>query len=119
MNNILNQLYNNSKWHHIILFILPCLLFLNTIKNDFVLNDQMVIVKNQFVNSGISGIPKILKNDTYKGFVNNDNSQIIPTGGSNFRSQSNAISCFQYIKFCIIVFDYLYHDEKIDTTKLA
>lgn len=95
MNNILNQLYNNSKWHHIILFILPCLLFLNTIKNDFVLNDQMVIVKNQFVNSGISGIPKILKNDTYKGFVNNDNSQIIPTGG-------------RYRPFTLVLFAFIY-----------
>jgi len=62
--------------------ILAAILYLNTVLNDFVLDDAIVLSKNEFVQKGISGIPDILSKDTFKGFFKKDETILFwHTGG--------------------------------------
>ncbi|HXC06816.1 MAG TPA: hypothetical protein VNZ86_18790, partial [Bacteroidia bacterium] len=54
------------------LLLLLCLAFalnVNTLFNDYALDDAMSITQNRFVGKGISGIPDILKTDLMAGFT--------------------------------------------------
>lgn len=52
----------------LILAILAFSVYANTLRNDFALDDFLVISENHFVNKGISGIPDILTTSYHKGF---------------------------------------------------
>lgn len=51
-----------------IVFGLCMALYANTLLNEFVLDDRIVYTENQFVQKGISGIPKIFTNNSYEGY---------------------------------------------------
>lgn len=68
MNGFLNVLWNNKKWHRLILFTAAFMLYANTLRNGFVLDDNIVLCKNEFVKKGFAGIPDILTHDSFKGF---------------------------------------------------
>lgn len=57
----------NRKLQYWLLFGGTLLIYLNTLSYDYVLDDDLMI-KNQFVQKGISGIPDILTNSYLKGF---------------------------------------------------
>ena len=43
-------------------------LYINTLRNDYALDDSMVLIRNSFTQQGISGIGDIFKYDTFTGF---------------------------------------------------
>lgn len=61
--------------------ILAAILYLNTVLHDFVLDDAIVLSKNEFVQKGISGIPDILSKDTFKGFFKKEGKDKLISGG--------------------------------------
>lgn len=63
-----------SKWKpYIVLCIFAFILYSNTLKNDYALDDAIVITQNEFTQKGIKGIPEIFRYDTFVGFwLHND-----------------------------------------------
>lgn len=52
----------------LLIFVLAFACYANTVKNEFALDDTVVIVKNEYVLEGISGIPDILTKDAYYSY---------------------------------------------------
>ena len=53
-------------------------LYINTLRNDYALDDSMVLIRNSFTQEGISGIGDIFKYDTFTGFwVFNDSTRTV------------------------------------------
>ncbi|MCX6251637.1 MAG: hypothetical protein NTX61_12905 [Bacteroidetes bacterium] len=50
------------------LALIAGLLYVNTISNEYALDDGIVILKNQYVQEGLKGIGKILSRDTYDSY---------------------------------------------------
>jgi len=70
-----------SKWQCLILFSLACLIYGNTLKNGYTQDDAIVIYDNMFTQEGISGIPGILKYDTFFGFFKEAGKEKLVSGG--------------------------------------
>ncbi len=64
---MLKNIVNNSNWHKVILFIIAFSFYGNSLSNDYVLDDVLVITGNKYVKKGISGIYDILSHDSYFG----------------------------------------------------
>lgn len=62
------RLFQKNYLPQIILFLLAILLYANTLGHEFVLDDDVVLVRNVFVNQGFAGIPAIFSNDAFAGF---------------------------------------------------
>jgi tetratricopeptide (TPR) repeat protein len=52
----------------IILAVLSCLVYANTITNGYVMDDVMMITENHYVKQGFAGIPVLLKTHHLEGF---------------------------------------------------
>ncbi len=52
----------------IILAVLSCLVYANTLKNGYVIDDVMMITENHYVKQGIAGIPALLTTHHLEGF---------------------------------------------------
>ena len=63
-----DNFFQQKKLLRIIAFAFPVLLYLNTIPNDYALDDSIVITENNFVKEGISGIKNIFTHDSFIGF---------------------------------------------------
>ncbi|MDR2009823.1 MAG: tetratricopeptide repeat protein [Bacteroidales bacterium] len=60
---------NFPMWKpYLILTFFVFILYSNTLKNDYALDDAIVITSNSFTQKGIKGIPDIFKYDTFVGF---------------------------------------------------
>ncbi|MBN2519587.1 MAG: hypothetical protein JXB17_03700, partial [Bacteroidales bacterium] len=59
---------NKYLFTYILLGVLTFLFYGNTFKNEYTLDDAIVITKNQFTKSGLKGIKDILTHDTFTGF---------------------------------------------------
>ncbi|MBN1598789.1 MAG: tetratricopeptide repeat protein [Bacteroidales bacterium] len=55
-------------WIIIVIILFPMILYINTIKNDYALDDSIVITENAFVQKGIEGIAEIFTNESFTGF---------------------------------------------------
>jgi hypothetical protein len=55
------------NWIYIVIVAFCFAIYGNTLWNEFALDDTMVLTQNEFVKSGVSGIPKIFKYDTFIG----------------------------------------------------
>jgi tetratricopeptide (TPR) repeat protein len=71
----------NSKLHKIIIFAICCLLYANTLKHDYALDDAIVIYDNEFTTQGFSGIGDLLKYDTFRGFFKVEGKEALVAGG--------------------------------------
>lgn len=71
----------NKKAHLLLLSLISILLYINTMGNGFVLDDFIVIKNNTFTTKGVSGIPDILRYDTFRGFLKSEQSGSAVTGG--------------------------------------
>lgn len=60
--------FSNFKIQAMILVILGFILYANSFQNEYCLDDGIVILKNEYVQKGIKGIPKILSTDAYDSF---------------------------------------------------
>ena len=66
---------------YIILGILAFGLYINTYKNEFALDDGIVMHKNEYVMEGISGIDSIMSRDAYHSFYKQMNAKAQLAGG--------------------------------------
>src|ERR1043165_1481317 len=55
----------------IVLVLLSCLVYANTLKNTFVLDDVMMITQNTYVKQGVKGIPTLLSTSQLRGYYGN------------------------------------------------
>ncbi len=60
--------FKKNKWALLIIAILSISIYAQSIGFDYVLDDTMVIVKNQFTQKGVSGISDIFKYESFRGF---------------------------------------------------
>ena len=62
----------------IILAVVSLALYVNSLRNDYALDDSMVLIRNSFTQQGVSGIGDIFKYDTFTGFwVFNDSTRTV------------------------------------------
>lgn len=73
--------WTNTKWHLIMIFGLAFVLYANTLTHDYTQDDAIVIYDNMFTQKGISGIPGILKYDTFYGFFKEEGKANLVSGG--------------------------------------
>jgi tetratricopeptide (TPR) repeat protein len=63
------------------IFLLGVLLYANTFKHEYTLDDAIVITENMFTQEGISGIPGLLQYDTFYGFFKDPSKKRLVAGG--------------------------------------
>lgn len=71
--------WNNKKLHTWLIFFLSCILYVNTLGNQFAIDDSIVIERNMFTQRGMAGIPDILITDTFHGFFKKQ--KVLVAGG--------------------------------------
>ncbi|HMW38784.1 MAG: tetratricopeptide repeat protein [Saprospiraceae bacterium] len=81
MNKWLNDFLLSPSKHITALIVLSLLFYVNTLSNDFAVDDSIVIVKNEYVRKGLSGIPDILNKDTFRGFFKTEGKDKLVSGG--------------------------------------
>jgi Flp pilus assembly protein TadD len=64
-----------------LIFLFACLLYVNTIGHDFVLDDAIVITENVYTKAGFSGWKDILSTDTFHGFFQTEGKDKLVSGG--------------------------------------
>jgi len=70
-----------AKWHKVMIFCLALGLYANTLTHDYTQDDAIVIYDNEFTMQGLSGIPGILKYDTFRGFFKEAGKSKLVSGG--------------------------------------
>lgn len=73
--------FQKTGWHYFALFVIAAGIYANTLHHDFVLDDEVVITHNRFVQQGISGIPSIFSHDSFAGYRRVDEGSTIVEGG--------------------------------------
>jgi tetratricopeptide (TPR) repeat protein len=76
------SLFNlDFKARCIILALVAFIFYANTVGNEFALDDGIVIIHNEYVQKGISGIPKILSTDAYDSYYRSMHANQMLAGG--------------------------------------
>lgn len=73
--------FSDFRTQAIILSIIGFVFYFNSFFNEFALDDGIVIIKNEYVQQGIRGIPKILSKDAYDSFYRSMNAKDQLSGG--------------------------------------
>ena len=85
---------NNPWWKrdytYFVLAILGLLLYGNTFTHNWAYDDLMVILKNGYVQQGVSGIPKLFAGDSFQGFSESMNEGGDQLTGGRYRPLSLA-----------------------------
>lgn len=71
----------NTKLCSLLLFLFSFLLYANTLTHDYAQDDAIVITDNMFTQDGLSGIPGLLKYDTFYGFFKEEGKAQLVSGG--------------------------------------
>lgn len=71
----------NTRLHMALLFLLGAMLYANTFKHEYALDDAIVITDNMFTTKGLEGVPGILKYDTFYGFFKEEGKATLVAGG--------------------------------------
>ncbi|OFY66263.1 MAG: hypothetical protein A3H98_05840, partial [Bacteroidetes bacterium RIFCSPLOWO2_02_FULL_36_8] len=77
----------------VILLLFSVALYLNTLGNDYTVDDSIVLKENQFVKKGIAGIKDILTHDTFVGFFGKENRALV---GGRYRPLTLVMFAFEY-----------------------
>ena len=72
---------NPKNWQYAVIFGITLILYANTLRHGFVLDDEVVIVKNEYVQKGIKGIPSILSHDSFAGYGRVGEGKSVVEGG--------------------------------------
>ena len=64
-----------------ILFVFGVLLYANTLRHNYAVDDAIVIYDNEFTTKGVAGIPSLLKYDTFRGFFKVEGKEMLVSGG--------------------------------------
>ncbi len=71
----------SPKWlPYFILFLFGTLLYLNTIKNDYAVDDTLVVTQNKFTQQGFAGLSKIFTTDAFEGFFGERGKTLVAGG---------------------------------------
>ncbi len=71
----------NVRLQSWLIFAFAVVLYANTLRHGFVLDDGIVITENSFVKEGVAGSGKILSHDTFFGFFNDPSKETLVSGG--------------------------------------
>lgn len=103
--------------YYFILFLFAFLLYGNSIKNEYALDDEMVTLNNERVEMGIKGIPKILR--TFHSIDNKSHYEYRPLVLVSFALEyelfgrnphvSHLINVLIYSLTCLLIFYILFH----------
>jgi protein O-mannosyl-transferase len=83
-------------WLQAAIFILPVLIYSNTIGHDYALDDAMVITQNDYTKMGFSGLKELFTEDSFAGFYR-DKKVDLP--GGRYRPLSIATFAIEYAFF--------------------
>jgi protein O-mannosyl-transferase len=78
-----------------ILFLTAFCLYANSFSNEYALDDEAVIQRNEYVQKGFSGIGKILTTDAYDSYYRQTNSNQYLSGG-RYRPLSMALFAIEH-----------------------
>jgi hypothetical protein len=71
----------NGYVPYVIIFLMSIMLYANTFKHQFALDDDIVICKNEYVLQGMKGMPSIFSKDLFTSFYNQMNTTAQLSGG--------------------------------------
>ncbi len=80
-NGLLPNALKSFKVQAIIIAILAVILYINTWQNEMAFDDNIVIVRNEYVLQGVAGIPDILTKDGYESYYRQFNADNQLIGG--------------------------------------
>ena len=72
----------------IFVILLGSIFYFNTVQNKYCLDDDIIVVKNQYVQSGFSGIKDIMSKDAFYSFYNQMNAPKDQLAGGRYRPLS-------------------------------
>jgi hypothetical protein len=116
--------FRKTSYLHLILFLVPVILYLNTIFNDYALDDSIVITQNIYVKKGLKGIGDIFRTETFTGFFKKKKDLVQggryrPLSVASFAIEcelwgekpglSHLINALLYGGLCIVLFKLLLH----------
>jgi protein O-mannosyl-transferase len=73
--------FNSYNFRALLLALVGVILYSNTLFNEYALDDGIVIEKNDYVQQGLRGIPKILSTDAYESYYRQMNAKQQLAGG--------------------------------------
>jgi hypothetical protein len=73
--------FSSFRVQSFLLIIVGLIFYANSFKNEYALDDGIVIIKNECVQQGLRGVPKILKTDSYDSFYKQMNAKQQLSGG--------------------------------------
>ncbi len=88
----------NTRLHKVLIFAFAFLLYGNTLTHDYTQDDAIVIYDNMFTTQGFSGIPGILKYDTFYGFFKVEGKDKLVAGG-RYRPLTLVMFAVEYALF--------------------
>lgn len=68
-------------WWFLVFLVIAFILYSQSLNYGYVLDDQMVITNNAYVQKGVGGLPEIFANDSFLGFFQKKESLYILQGG--------------------------------------
>ena len=71
--------FTDHKWALSILFVLPILLYIQSVNFGYVLDDKIVITDNAYTKKGIAGVPKIMTTESFEGYF--EEQRVLVQGG--------------------------------------
>ncbi len=92
-----SSLLSSGKWQLILLCLVGFVLYANTLKHEFALDDGLMILENKLTKQGFSGIGAILFSDQFTGIAGESGSQIY--SGSRYRPLSQVVFAIEYQLF--------------------
>lgn len=70
-----------SKWlPFLLLFLFGTLLYINTVKNDYAVDDTLVVTQNKFTQQGFAGLKEIFTTDAFEGFFGERGKSLVAGG---------------------------------------
>jgi hypothetical protein len=73
------------RWHAAILAAVALGLYANTFGHGYALDDGIVILDNEYTKAGLSGLPRLLTEDSFQGFLGKETN---PVAGGRYRPLS-------------------------------
>ncbi len=80
--------FSGFRLQAIVLAVIGFVFYCNTFTNDWAFDDMLVIVQNDYVHMGFSGIPKILTGDAFESFTQSQNEENNQLSGGRYRPLS-------------------------------
>jgi tetratricopeptide (TPR) repeat protein len=79
---------------YIIVFVLSCLIYSNTLWNKYAIDDAIVLTENNFTKKGFAGIKDLMTHDAFEGFFGARGSSLIQ--GGRYRPLSLVTFAIEY-----------------------